>query len=122
MTKEQKIKEFLESELTDDGLVQVWNDYCAIIDCCCDTIYDMGDFNLYYCGCDPMGVALRLFNSTNFNPHDHWFVIDGYNNPVSTNFPIEYINTVNLAEYIIEYDYDFWVGEIREILDSDSED
>ena len=120
MTKERVI-DYLNNELYDYELVAVWNDYCSETNQRGDFIYDMEDFNDYYCDYEPIKISLRLFNSSHFNPNDNWFIIDGYNNPVSTNFPEQYINTVDLAEHIIESEYDFRIDDIREILDSNQD-
>lgn len=32
MTTVEKIKEFLENELNNDELVEVWNDYCDLLE------------------------------------------------------------------------------------------
>lgn len=122
MTKEEKIIDYLNNELYDDELVAVWNVYCARINCDCDVIYYMNEFDAYYSGSGPSEIALRLFNSEYFNPNNDWFIIDGYGNPVSTNFPVECINVKELVEHIIQSNYDFGIDDIREILDSDDED
>ena len=119
MTKEQKIIDYLNEELYEYQLVAVWNDYCSETNQGGDFIFDMEDFNDYYCDYEPIKISLRLFNSSHFNPNDKYFVIDGYDNPVSTDYPVEYINVPDLAEYIMEYDYDFGIYDIREILDSE---
>ena len=119
MTKEQKIKDFLDNNLYGYELVAVWNEYCARTNCDCDVIYNMNEFDCYYCAQSPYEIAQRLFNSKHFNPNEAWFMIDGYNNPLSFDYPEEYVNAVYLAEYIVEYDVDFRFGGIRNILDSD---
>lgn len=119
MTKEEKIKDYLDEQLYDYELVAVWDDYCARTNCKCDVIYYMNEFDCYYSGQAPYEIAQRLFNSTHFNPNERWFSIDGYGNPLSFVYPLEYISTVNLAEYIVESGEDFGYGAIRNILEED---
>lgn len=120
MTKEQKIKEFLENELSDGELVEVWNDYCDRNNMGDDQIYPIEYFDDYYQNFTPTEIALRIFNFTHFNPNERWFTFDGLGNPKTFDYVDAEIDTEAIADFAVECNYAFGIREIAVIIE-DSE-
>ena len=121
MLKVEKIVEFLESELRDEELVEVWNDYCERNNCCSDEIFSLDYFDAYFENYTPSEIAQCIFNSCNFNPNDTWFSIDGYGNSRTFTSLGGEIDLDAIADFAVEHDYSFGIWELADILEeSDS--
>ena len=117
MSKVEKIAEFLESELYDSELVEVWNDYCERNNLCGDEVFLMDNFDQYFENYTPSEIAMVLLTSPSFNPSETWFTFDGYRNIVTLNCLDDVIDVEAIAVFAIEHDYSFGIWEIADILE-----
>lgn len=124
MAQEQKqkaIEEILDN-LSDDEIVDVNNAYqdCINGD---KYIYSADDFDELMDGMTPSEIANRVAFG-DYAPYHMWFWFNGYGNVVSSNYPDRADGwfASEISEYAVEYDEDFGIRDIREILDEDEDD
>lgn len=98
MKTQKQIKEFLENEIDDRQLKQIWNDYCDNY-CSDDFVYDMDEFDDIMCNSTPTDIANRIFYG-DFKPCHEYFSFNGYANLVSADYLEDLISIDDLAEYI----------------------
>lgn len=121
MTQEQKqkaIEEILDN-LADHEIVEVNNAYqdCINGD---KYIYSTDEFDELMDGKTPSEIANRVAFG-DYAPYHMWFWFNGYGNVVSSNHPDRADGwfASEISEYAVEYDEDFGIRDIREILDED---
>lgn len=73
-----KIKKYLEEEATWEELYRLYQD-CASYDGSFDDIYNMDDIDDLLVGLEPSRI-LSMGKYGNFNPHDDYFMFNGYGN------------------------------------------
>lgn len=98
MKTQEQIKEFLENEIDDGQLKQIWNDYCDTYSGD-DVVYDMDEFDDIMSSSTPTDIADRIFYG-DFKPCHKYFSFNGYANLVSTDYLDDLIYISDLAEYI----------------------
>ena len=119
MTKLERIEEVLES-MRDEDIVEVWNEYCDDVNCCDDRIYCMDWLEDDIRGMSAIDV-IRTFCDSAFNVNDDWYWYNGYGNPVSSNDPFEQVSVYDLAVHIEDYEEDYGIPEIADILEEPEE-
>lgn len=124
MTQEQKqkaIEEILDN-LADHEIVDVNNAYqdCINGD---KYIYSTDEFDELMGGKTPSEIANRVAFG-DYAPYHMWFWFNGYGNVVSSNHPDRADGwfASEISEYAVEYDEDFGIRDIREILDEDEDE
>ena len=100
-------------------LLAVHNTYIEHVNARDDEIFDMDMFNDIFDGQTPEYIACRIFYG-DFNPNSDYFRFDGYGNLESIySYELcEHVPLDEIAQYCIDNDEDFRVGEIFEILES----
>lgn len=116
MKRVERINDYLES-LSDSGLIAIWNEYCGNDDC----VYSMDEIDEILSGMTASEV-LRASYYGDLNPNDDYFKYNRRGNLVSTSTLGEWIDILELAEYIDENEEDYGVPELRDILWDDEED
>ena len=119
MTKLERIEEVLESMRGVD-IVEVWNTYCDDVNCFDYRIYCMDWLEDDLHGMSVMDV-IRTFCGCDFNLNDEWYWYDGCGNPVSSNDPFEQVSVYDLAVHIEDYEEDYGIPEIADILEESEE-
>jgi hypothetical protein len=111
-----RIKSYLD-ELDDSTLLNMWNEYCHEGNCD-DVIYDIEEFDEIFQDTEPHNLACRVYYGE-FCPQCEYFTFNAYGNLESIDYYElkNYIYIDDLANYIIDNDYDFRDNDIREILD-----
>lgn len=121
----------LFTQMDDNEIISVWNEYCEDARLYDDRIIDAYELEEIYFGVDPLELVNRFFyGSDDFNkdsganPNRNYFTLNGYGNIVSFDYIYnEYTDTFNhvyiddLIDYIIEKNEDFCNDDIRELLD-----
>ena len=97
-------------------LTGVHNQYCDKASYADDMIYGMDEINEWLAGKDPDEI-LRMAFYGDFRPCDEYFRFNGYANLVSTDYPDEWIDIDEIADYIVENDEDLGSKDIRDLLD-----
>ncbi|MBR5272775.1 MAG: hypothetical protein IKU25_05205 [Clostridia bacterium] len=131
MDKFEKIKDVIE-EMDDAELVYIWNEYCDAANRFDDRIERMDEITELFDTRDADGV-LNMLNRFYFgsdcynengsaNPNRDYFVFNGYGNIESTDFPRDFVDVDELAEYITEHGEDFSVDEIADVLNEDEDE
>lgn len=104
-----EIEEILNS-LSDEELLNIHNEYNDYGD---DEIFFMYMFDDMCNGMTPTEIAQRIFFG-DFNPNHSYFRFDGYANFESSDFPSDWIDTSDIANYM----YDNWESyNIDEVAD-----
>ena len=98
MKTQEQIKNFLENEIDDIQLKQIWNDYCDTY-CGDDFVYDMDEFDDIMSNSTPTDIADRIFYG-DFKPCHKYFKFNVYANLVSSDYLEDLIHISDLAEYI----------------------
>lgn len=117
---EEKVQEIIESMRPEDA-VEVWNRYCEDCSYYDDRIEDMDFLSELVYGWDPVKI-IETFCDGSFSTCDDWFWFDGCGNPVSSDDPFDQICLNDLVRYIVSYEEDYGIPEIREILEETEED
>lgn len=102
--------------LSDDEIIDIWNQYTI---CDCEphkTIYCMDEFDEYFKGCSPLEIV--TINTTCFNSMHEWFTYDVFFRKLYSYDSIgEAIDSVIdwevLAEYIIDHPNEHWNTDIE---------
>ena len=115
----QEIMEFLESELSNDELVTVWNEYCDNNNYTDDRIYYMSEFDDMMCDRTPSEIARDVW-SNDFCVNCDYFQWSVY--LTSTDYPEEMVDFDALADYILSNDTSLYNDDLREFLDSEEEE
>lgn len=119
MNKEEKLEKVLE-ELDDDKLVEIHNEFCESTNCYDDRIYHRWELAEYLYGRSVEEIIDAILDS-NFDKNcEYWK--DGIWGLESVECITDEIDMPQVIDWIIEYDKDFRVDEIREILDEEDED
>lgn len=100
MTKEDFKIAFVEQfdDLSEEEQVYLHNEYCDDKGYDDDLIQSTDNFDTCYEGATPTDVALAV-RCGDYNPNDDWFQFNGYNNPVSTDYPSDFIDSYSIAEW-----------------------
>lgn len=113
MTKEEFKAAFVEQfdSLSNDEVVALHNAYCDDRGYGDDFILSTDDFDYYYDGSTPTEIALAV-RCGDYNPNHDWFQFNGYANPVSTDFPSDFVDPYSIAGWAYDngidlYDYGF---------------
>ena len=118
--KQRAIEEILDN-LADHEIVDVNNAYqdCINGD---KYIYSTDEFDELMDGKTPSEIANRVAFG-DYAPYHMWFWFNGYGNIVSSNYPDRADGwfASEISEYAVEYDEDFGIRDIREILDEEDE-
>lgn len=118
MKTKQEIMEFLECELPNHELINIWNEYCSD-NSYDDTIYYMHEFDNMFANLEPSEIAKMVFNG-DFCVNCDYFQYSVY--LTSTDYPEEMVDFDALADYIIANDTSFYNDDLREFLDSEEEE
>lgn len=107
MTKEEFILDFGDrfADLSMDEMVSVHNEYCSSKGYSDDFILSTNEFDDYYDGCTPTEIALAV-RFGDYNPNHEWFQFNGYANPVSSDYPSDFIDVDSIAEWVYENEID----------------
>ena len=119
MKTKQEIMEFLESELSNDELVSIWNEYCDNNNYTDDRIYYMREFDDMMYDRTPSEIARDVW-SNDFCVNCDYFQWSVY--LTSTDYPEEMVDFDALADYIITNDTSLYNDDLREFLDSEEEE
>ena len=103
-------------DMNDSDLVAVHNEYCDKVGYTDDEIFSMDKINEWLAGKDPDEI-LRMAFYGDFRPCDEYFRFNGYANLVSTDYPDEWIDIDEIADYIVENDEALYNDDIRDLLD-----
>lgn len=118
--KQRAIEEILDN-LADHEIVDVNNAYqeCVNGD---KYIYSTDEFDELMDGKTPSEIANKVAFG-DYAPYHMWFWFNGYGNVVSSNYPDRADGwfASEISEYAVEYDEDFGIRDIREILDEEDE-
>lgn len=117
MTKREKLLDYLQ-ETDHYTLLTIHNEYCNETNNPDDEIFDIDQLNEICSGQDAYWVACSVCFG-DFNPYDDYIKFNGYGNFQSINKHglSNYIDEVEIAEYILKNDIDFDNSDIRDILD-----
>lgn len=109
---------YLETEIEENDLVYIWNEYCDKDKKYDDRIFQMGELDDYV----GEGYATEILDrfSDDFSIDDDYFVETIYGIE-SFNMVDEYIYFDDLVEYIVRNEEDFGMDEIREIFEENEE-
>lgn len=124
MTKEEFKAAFAEQidDLSSDAVVALHNAWCDDKGYSDDFILSTDEFDGYYDGCTPTEIALAV-RCGDYNPNHEWFQFNGYANPVSTDYPSDFVDVDCISEWAYEnkidlYDYgfdiDFYDDDVEE--------
>ena len=120
----EKVKETIET-MKEYELIELWNSYCEAAHYYDDKIEFMVDlpemfsddiFNLlnrFYYGHDSNG------NESQANPNRNYFKLNGYGNIITTDYPTDFINIDELADFIVEEENSLENNKIEEVLKND---
>lgn len=119
MNKENKIEELKEilKNLTENEIVNIWNEYCESNYYYDDRIEFMDDFDCLFEGKTPTEILEQVDSS--FCICDNYFKFGIYGAESFDN-PDDYIDYDDLANYILNNDEDFDNDEIQEFLDENN--
>ena len=78
MTIEQA-KDILIDNLSDDEIIEAYNEYCEYRNDMDSIVYSMYEFDMVTENFTPMELASCVIYGE-FNPSDDWFTFDGYDN------------------------------------------
>lgn len=112
----EKIEDFINNEVCETNLVELWNAYCEEVNYSEDIIYYISDMDDIFGRLYPSELFQKL--DDDFNWDDEYFYVDRNGYLMSTDYPGEdIIDYDEMIEYMIENDEDMGYKEIREILD-----
>lgn len=135
MTKYERIDEILKT-LDDEAIRTVHNGYCEDNHDDAGYIYSMSDFDEVFYGYTPTDLAFRLLYGSDegraestFNPSRKYFYLEAGENPISFSYigyrgilgryACDIIDEDAITAYIVTWDKDYGIAEIREALDED---
>ena len=122
MTKREKIIDLIQ-EMSIPDAVMLHNEYCYETNCYDDEIFDSDRLNEICEGQDAEWIIHRAYFG-DYHPQADYIKFNGYGNFKSIfNYEIfEYIDEIEISEYILEHDEDFGYDDIRYILDAIEEE
>lgn len=101
-------------DMNDSDLVAVHNEYCGKVGYDDDRIYYMEDLDELMHGMKPLDI---LREAREVNTNDDWIRWDGYGNLESTDYPQDWMELDEIADYIVENDDALRNDDIRNLLD-----
>lgn len=101
-------------DMNDSDLVAVHNEYCDKVSCYDDKIYDMYEINNLLYGRSPLEI---ITDARDVNANDSYIRYDGYGNLESTDYPQDWMDLDEIADYIVENDDALYNDDIRDLLD-----
>lgn len=119
MKTQEQIKEFLENEISNNQLLTIYNEYAE--QNYYDTIYDMDDFDEIMDNTAPSDIASKIFYG-DFRPNDYYFTFDGCGKLKSSDYPTDFIDYTDLANYIFDNDDDLGDDDLRDFLDEEDDE
>lgn len=122
MTKKEKLIDLIQDMGYSEQMI-LHNEYCYKINNYDNEIFDMDSFDEIFDNYTPTQMA----NSVHFgqyNPGHEYFTFNGYGNieTIPKYQLSDYIDGVEITNYILENDIDFDNNDIRYILDDIEED
>lgn len=118
MDKRQLIIDTID-ELSTDELIYLWREYCSETSRFDDEIFSSDDFDELLSGQSVGWIMNRVYYG-DYNPTADYWTFDGYGN-IKSIFAYElsdYIDTEEIADFILENDNSLYNDDIREILDN----
>ena len=101
-------------DMNDSDLVAVHNEYCDKVHYYDDRIYDMYEINDLLYGRSPLEI---ITDARDVDANDNYIRYDGYGNLESTDFPEDWMELDEIADYIAENDDALENDDIRDLLD-----
>ena len=101
-------------DMNDSDLVAVHNEYCDKVSYYDDRIYDMYEINDLLYGRSPLEI---ITDARDVDANDSYIRYDGYGNLESTDYPQDWMDLDEIADYIVENDEALYNDDIRDLLD-----
>ena len=101
-------------DMNDSDLVAVHNEYCDKVSYYDDRIYDMYEINDLLYGRSPLEI---ITDARDVDANDSYIRYDGYGNLESTDYPQDWMDLDEIADYIAENDEALRNDDIRDLLD-----
>ena len=101
-------------DMNDSDLVAVHNEYCDKVRYYDDRIYDMYEINDLLYGRSPLEI---ITDARDVDANDSYIRYDGYGNLESTDYPQDWMDLDEIADYIAENDEALRNDDIRDLLD-----
>ena len=101
-------------DMNDSDLVAVHNEYCDKVSYYDDRIYDMHEINDLLYGRSPLEI---ITDARDVDVNDSYIRYDGYGNLESTDYPQDWMDLDEIADYIAENDEALRNDDIRDLLD-----
>ena len=101
-------------DMNDSNLVAVHNEYCDKVSYYDDRIYDMYEINDLLYGRSPLEI---ITDARDVDANDSYIRYDGYGNLESTDYPQDWMDLDEIADYIVENDEALYNDDIRDLLD-----
>ena len=101
-------------DMNDSDLVAVHNEYCDKVNYYDDKIYDMYEINDLLYGRSPLEI---ITDARDVDANDSYIRYDGYGNLESTDYPQDWMDLDEIADYIAENDEALLNDDIRDLLD-----
>ena len=101
-------------DMNDNDLVAVHNEYCDKVSYYDDRIYDMYEINDLLYGRSPLEI---ITDARDVDANDSYIRYDGYGNLESTDYPQDWMDLDEIADYIAENDEALRNDDIRDLLD-----
>lgn len=101
-------------DMNDSDLVAVHNEYCDKVSYYDDRIYDMYEINDLLYGRSPLEI---ITDARDVDANDSYIRYDGYGNLESTDYPQDWMDLDEIADYIVENDDALYNDDIRDLLD-----
>ena len=101
-------------DMNDSNLVAVHNEYCDKVSYYDDRIYDMYEINDLLYGRSPLEI---ITDARDVDANDSYIRYDGCGNLESTDYPQDWMDLDEIADYIVENDEALYNDDIRDLLD-----
>ena len=114
----EKLKELL-SNMDDNAIMYIHNEYCYSTNNYDDVIYSMDDFDEIFANSKPWDIARTCYYSDKFCPAHNYFWFNGYGNAVSSDYITDEIYIDDIIDYIIDNKESFYNDDIESILNAE---
>ena len=101
-------------DMNDSDLVAVHNEYCGKVSYDDDMIFYMEELDELMYGMKPLDI---LREAREVDTNDDWIRWNGYGNLESTDYPQDWMELDEIADYIVENDDALYNDDIRDLLD-----